>query len=68
MKIPTKHFISIVQSSNRVLLSSQFEPNLSFQGHVGESAHQYSLLILPASRPFLDVITQLRSFQPRLFC
>ena len=26
-----------------------------------------SLLILPASRPFLDVITQLRSFQPRLF-
>ena len=41
MKIPTKHFISIVQSSNRVLLSSQFEPNLSFQGHVGESAHQY---------------------------
>ena len=56
----------IIQSSSFVIaIWTQFVLSRSCRRI---STPVYSLLILPASRPFLDVITQLRSFQPRLFC
>ena len=47
--------VSIVQSSNRVLLSSQFELNLPFQGHVKEESAPCTFLFF--SLP--DVITKI---------
>ena len=48
--------VSIVQSSNRVLLSSQFELNLPFQGHVKEESAPCTLLPF---FPLPDVITKI---------